>query len=123
VTPCQDYLLDLEGTPRALMEQLAGRILQFPEVVCKIRYRIPFFYRHSWVCYLNPVKGGGVELAFLYGHQLTDPFGLLEARGRKMVKGIRLYELAQLPGEPLEELIAEALILDDTLRQERSGKK
>jgi hypothetical protein len=28
----------------------------------KIRFKIPFYYRKSWVCYLNSTKQGNIDL-------------------------------------------------------------
>ena len=31
-----------------------------PAIHSKLRFKIPFYYLHSWFCYLNPLKKGGV---------------------------------------------------------------
>lgn len=113
MTDCTSFLLDLEGNQRRLIESLLDRISLYPSVSCKLRYKIPFFYCRSWFCYLNPIKGDGVELAFIYGNEMADPTGLLQARGRKQVMGVYLYDLSDLSEETLDLLIAEALVVDE----------
>jgi hypothetical protein len=113
MSSCQNYLLDLEGRQRQIAEILSEQFLAFPGIQCRIRFRIPFFYQHSWICYLNPVKNEDIELAFIYGNRLTDPEALLQAHGRKQVKGIRLYRVHELPLEAIQVLFSEALLLDE----------
>lgn len=84
--PCEDYLFKLEGTQRQIVESLSNVLLSFPNTSCKIRWGIPFFDYKKWVCYINPTKDGNVDLTFLQANKFDDPTGLLEARGRKMVK-------------------------------------
>ncbi len=117
MSACQDYLFDLEGRQRQIAEILSEQFLAFPGIQCRIRFRIPFFYQHSWICYLNPVKNEGIELAFIYGYRLADPEGLLQAHGRKQVKGVRLYRVTELPLESIQILFSEALLLDEILKR------
>lgn len=84
--PCEDYSLKLEGKQRQIVESLSSVLLSFPNTSCKIRWGIPFFDYKKWVCYINPTKDGNVDLTFLQANKFEDPTGLLEARGRKMVK-------------------------------------
>ena len=81
----------------------------------KISYKIPFYYSKSWICYLNPLKTGPVELAFTRGNELSNVQGLLQSKGRKQVRGIDLQDLSALTLEPLEEIIHEAILLDETI--------
>jgi hypothetical protein len=81
----------------------------------RIRYRIPFYYRHSWICYLNPVQNEGVELAFTRGNELSNAQGLLRSAGRKQVYGIVLCDPADVSGDALLEVLNEALLLDETV--------
>ncbi len=62
-----DYILEFEGTVKEVMLQLHDFILSHPEMYSKISYGIPFYYRKSWICYLNPRKNKSVELAFIRG--------------------------------------------------------
>ncbi|MEL6668817.1 MAG: DUF1801 domain-containing protein [Bacteroidota bacterium] len=80
----------------------------------KIRFKIPFYFNRSWVCYLNPIKQGGIELAFLRGRELSNVQGLLVSKGRKQVYGIDCYSLAEIPREAIYEIIQEAILLDES---------
>lgn len=83
----------------------------------KMRYKIPFYDHKSWVCYLNPVKNGGVELAFVRGNQLSNDQGLLQANNRKQIRGITMFKVAEIPEREILEIVQEALILDESLKR------
>jgi len=106
------YIAEREGEQRLVLDYLYQLLVSEPGVTAKIRYKIPFFYRRSWVCYTNP-REGGIELAFLNGHLLSNVQGLLQARGRKMVKGVVFHRLADIPEAALLEVIQEAFLLDE----------
>lgn len=63
------------------------------DLFCKIKYKIPFYYQKSWICYVNPVKYSGIELCFMKANKLTNEQGLLESKGRKYVAGITMYTI------------------------------
>ena len=92
-----------------LLDQL---LMDFPGVTSKLRYKIPFYDKKSWICYLNPIKKSGVELAFVRGNELSNQQGILDFKGRKQVAGIEIFDSKHLPLDELREIINEALILD-----------
>jgi hypothetical protein len=79
----------------------------------KMRYKIPFYFGKSWICYVNPIKGDGVELAFLKGRQLSEKHAVLDRRERKMVAGIYIYDIDEVPWDELEAVMEDALVLDE----------
>ena len=107
------YLSDLASPQQEMMDYLHQLITSYPEVTAKIRYKIPFYYRRSWICYLNPTKDKGVELAFTRGNELSNEQGLLDARGRKQVSGVVFYQLRDIPEAVLHEVLQEAFLLDE----------
>lgn len=111
----QHYIDELDPVPGAIMHQLHLSLLNNPGVVAKIRYRVPFYFRKSWFCYLNPIKQNGVELAFIRGRELSNQEGILLAKDRKMVRGIELFRADDIPWESVNSIIQEALILDETI--------
>ncbi len=111
--PCTDYMLDIDEPAQGIMLHLHHLITQFPEVTGKIRYRIPFYYRKSWICYLNPLPRGQVELAFTRANELSNEQGLLDFRGRKQVAGIVFSAVEEIPEETLMEVLSEAILLDE----------
>ncbi len=121
----QLYILEKEGAQKALLQYFHQMLSGQPGVVSKIRYKIPFYYRKSWVCYLNLVKNGGIELAFLRGNELSNEQGLLDFRGRKQVGGIIFYKLDEIPEEGVMEIVQEALLLDEEMSyaSKRNKKK
>lgn len=110
-----DYIAGLAGVQKALMEQLHLMLTEEFDLEPKLRYGIPFYFRRSWICYLNPLKDSKVELAFLRGNELSNAQGLLEAKNRKMVKGVELSDLKSLPARLLAEIIHEAILVDETI--------
>lgn len=113
MTAVEFFILEQEGQQRKILEQLHDLFTSFPEITSKIRYRIPFYYHKSWICYLNPTKDGGIELAFTRGNELSNEQGLLESKGRKQVCGITFYQSKDIDEDLLAEIFQEALILDE----------
>ncbi len=117
------FIYQHDNPQRAILEYLHERISSLPEVTAKIRYKIPFYYRKSWFCYLNPTKDGGVELAFTRGNELSNEQGLLASKGRKQVYGVTFYSLKDIPEDTLFEVLTEALVLDETVKYASKRKK
>lgn len=113
MSPTEAYITELPDNQRLIMQYLHGLLMSFPQVTTKIRYKIPFYDRKSWVCYLNPVKNNGVELCFLKGSELSNEQGILEPTDRKMVRGIKYYKPEAINVKLLREVINEAIILDE----------
>ena len=79
----QDYIDSRPENQRAIMTSLDQLILEYPKVISKLRYKIPFYYQKSWICYLNPIRDQGVELVFIRANELSNEQGILDAKGRK----------------------------------------
>jgi hypothetical protein len=94
-----------------------------PHAQEKISYKIPYFYFYGHLCYLNPA-GEGVDLSFTKGFGLDDENKLLESRGRKQVKSITFYSVAELEEheEEVRRLLNEAAILNE-YQYKRKKKK
>jgi hypothetical protein len=113
----EEYILDLPAPQRNIMQHLHELLLSYPEVSCKIRYKIPFYDRNSWVCYLNPIKNNGVELAFIHANELSNEQGLLDFKDRKQVAGMSLYKLDDIPTLEVHEILQEAFLVDEELHK------
>ena len=109
-----EFMDQKDGKLREILLFLHDLMTSYDGVSCKIRYKIPFYYKNSWICYTNPQKDDSVELVFLRANEMEDPTGLLEDRGRKQVAGLIIDELDQIP-DSLTEVIAIALQLDTTV--------
>lgn len=112
MTPVEHFIYQQEGKQREILAFLHEHLLTYPGMEAKLRYKIPFFYRKTWICYTNPLKGDAIELVFVRGNELSNIQGLLEARGRKQVRGVVCKEVENIPVATLTEVIQEALILD-----------
>ncbi len=109
----EDYIYRHEGEQRAVLLYLDQLFTRTLNLKSRLRYRIPFYDGQSWICYLNPLKKGAVELAFIRGNELSNAQGLLEARGRKQVRGLILDRVSDIPEDLLYEVIQEAILLDE----------
>jgi hypothetical protein len=107
-----DYIDGLAPPEQAIVDYLCHLFVAYPGVRLQLKHRIPFICGRSWICYLNALKKGGVELAFIRGQAMDDPFGMLQSRGRKMVRGVAFLTLEAIPEEPVRVLFESALLLD-----------
>lgn len=110
---CLNFIHQYPNPQKEAMLYLHELITGFPGVTDKITYKIPFYYRKSWLCYLNPTKNNAVELGFTRGAELSNEQGLLQAKGRKQVSSITFASVKQIPHEILLEILQEALLLDE----------
>ena len=115
MTEVEEYIYNLEGTQREIMLYFHKLLSVELNLTDRIRFKVPFYYRKSWICYLNPTKNNTVEFAFVRGNELSNSNGLLESKGRKQVLSIEVTNLSKLPFSELSEIIQEAIILDDTI--------
>jgi hypothetical protein len=111
----EEYINGFEGDRLEVMRYLHDLMMDQPGISCKISFKIPFYYRNSWICYIYPQKKGGIEFVFTRGHELSNDQGLLDAKGRKEVAGIMLKKLNDIPQQGLLEVIQEAILLDESV--------
>ncbi len=109
----EDFILQFSGNQQAILEYFHQLFTNELQLTDKLRYKIPFYYGKSWICYLNPKKGEKIELAFLRGNELSNVQGLLSNKGRKMVSGIEFTSVAEIPTDAINEIIQEAIYLDE----------
>ena len=110
----EDFIYRYEDDQREVMLYLHELLLDL-NLTAKIQYKIPFYYGKSWICYLNPGKKGEIEFAFPRGSELSNSQGLLESKGRKLVRSMELRTLTDIPGEAVYEILQEAILLDETV--------
>ncbi|OWY20523.1 DUF1801 domain-containing protein [Sphingobacteriales bacterium UPWRP_1] len=113
MSDCVDFIYGYPSPQREVMLYLHRLFTGFPGVVGKITYKIPFYYRKTWVCYLNPTKSGAIELGFTRGAELQNENGLLNAKGRKQVSSVTYASVADINEEALLQVLQEALLLDE----------
>ncbi len=112
----QEFIMQQQDEQRDILLYLDALISAYPGITSKIRYKIPFYDGKSWICYLNPLKKGGIELVFLRGNELSNEQGILDAKGRKQVRGISCHRLEDIPEEAVREILEEAILLDETVK-------
>lgn len=100
-----DNELELAVTLRDWLLRLDANISE------RLRYGIPFFDYHGWMCYINPLKDGGIDFCFLDGMLIERHGHLLDARGRKTVKSLVLKSPDDLNFDVLHPLMQEAMQL------------
>jgi hypothetical protein len=116
MTEVETFLSELDGIQAETALYLHQQIMSYPGVLCKLRYKIPFYDRKHWVCYINPLNNNKLELVFLRGSELIDFDGTLQPRGRKMVKGIIFDGFQTISFDLLHAIIQEALNLDEKVK-------
>ncbi len=119
----EDFIYDYEGSQGEIMLYIHKLLSDDLNLTDKLRFKIPFYYRKSWICYLNPIKNGSVEFAFVRGNELSNSKGLLDSKGRKQVCSIELTKKSELPIKELTEIIQEAILLDETVPYASKRKK
>lgn len=117
MNPVELYIYEKEGNHKQILEFLHFWILSLDsEIYPKLKYGIPFYYKKSWICYLNPTNDGRVEIAFTRANELIENASLLEFGIRKQVAGIMITDIESLPLEDLNTIMTEALVIDETVR-------
>lgn len=119
----ENYTAALTPAQSALMELLHREICGLPGIVMKERYKLPFYYGRSWICYLNPIKKEGIELAFTRGNELSNPHGILEHRSRKQIAGIICMDIKNLPLDFIRDTLFEAIELDRSTPYRHPAKR
>lgn len=112
----EEFIYRYEGKTREIMLFMHEHIMQY-NLQPKISFRVPFYYGKRWVCYMNPKKSGNVDFAFCRGNEMSDGGGIIDRKGRAIIASIELDDLRSIPLESLDQLLQEAILLDQTVPQ------
>lgn len=123
MTEVEDFIYQYEDDQRKVMLFLHNWLTNDLNLTGKIRFNIPFYYGKSWICYLSPTKNGTTEFAFVRGNELSNEQGLLDNKGRKQVYSIEFRNVKEIPQQTLNEIIHEAILLDELKPYEFKRKK
>ena len=123
MTAVEDFIYQYEGNQRELLLYFHHLLTTDLNLEDKIRFKIPFYYGRSWICYLNPTKDGKIEFAFVRGNELSNSQGILDSKGRKQVYGVEIYDTKDINEELILEVMHEAILLDETTPYESKNKK
>lgn len=99
----------------AIMMMLHRLITAHPKMQYKISYKIPMYSLKKWVCYVNPIKKGGVEVVFVRATELSNESGILDFKKRKWMAGITYQHVEDIDELVLNEVLQEAFLLDETV--------
>lgn len=112
-----DFLPPNEFT---IVEHLRSIIFEeLPDCKEKLAYNVPFYYRHSRICFIWPASvpwGGvddGVALGFCKGNLLSDEIGYLEKQDRKEVRTKTFTSEKQIERDLLRSYLLEAKKIDE----------
>jgi len=110
----EDYIFELKDEQRQIAAYLHDLFISNYQLTANIKYAIPFYFKKTWICYLNPIKKNGIELVFIRARELKDSNHLLDFKKRKMAAGLSFYSLVEINEAVLKTILENALILDDT---------
>ena len=104
-----DYIESQDKSLKPLLIHLRKVImLAHSNIREKIAWSLPFFYSCDYLCYLSiSKKTKGIEVCFVKGFHLNNDSGLLDAKDRKLVKGITFTSLVDY--EEKEDVFLEIL--------------
>lgn len=125
MTAVEDFIYQYEGNQQEILLYFHNLLTNELNLVDKIRFKVPFYYGKSWVCYLNPTKEGKIEYAFVRGNELSNAQGLLHNKGRKQVYSVEFEKISDIPVSTINEILQEAILLDETTpyQSKRKSKK
>jgi len=109
----EEYILQFTGAKREIMLFFHGLFIEDYKLKPKISFKIPMYYRNTWVVYLNSDNRKGVELAFTNGHEFDINSPLIESKGRKLVRSAEFESLNEIPYQNIKTLMKEAIRIDD----------
>ncbi len=115
MNPVEQYIYEQENSVQELMVILYDICVNDFGLEPKIKFKIPFFYGASWVCYINKLKKGGIEFCFVNANKFHDPSGLLLYQNRKQVAGIIYHKSKEINLESLFSILQKATEYDQTL--------
>ncbi|UTW61244.1 DUF1801 domain-containing protein [bacterium SCSIO 12741] len=110
----EDWIYGYDGNQREIMLFFHHMLTKDFNLIEKMKFKLPFYYGKSWICYLSPTSNDSVELAFTRGNELSNHQQILESKGRKQVYSIELKDLKSIPLTPIQEVLQEALVLDES---------
>ena len=117
------YMDALSGPKREITFLLHDWLTMIFDLKAKYRFKIPFYYQNTWICYLNPIKKDGIEFNFVRARELSLHQGILDFKKRVMVAGVSLYTTKDIPLASLSEIVEEAILLNATMPYTFKKKK
>lgn len=102
-----------------------------PECIEKLSYNVPFYKKHSTVCFIWPssvtwgdnMKQRGVRFGFSNGYLLTDEIGYLDKGSRKQVYWRDFFSVKEINVNLLKAYIFEAAVIDEELNRKKNPSR
>lgn len=107
-----EFISDYSKKQQAIILRLHRDLIDL-NLRSEYKFKLPFYYKRSWICYLNPTKQDTVELAFTRGNELSNAYDFLEKKGRRQVYGIEIINVKDCSMEGVISTIHEAILLDE----------
>lgn len=127
-----DDLLAFLPKDELIVVELLRKLIFYciPDVEEKISYNVPFYKRHSNICYIWPssvqwgnVKHTGVQFGFNKGYLMNDDIDYLEKGNRKQVYWKIFHSLKEIDIELLKAYIFEAAFVDEDASRKKKKMK
>jgi len=109
----EEFTENLNEEQKAIVMSLHALIIENPGIQLKKKFKLPFYYRKTWICYFFMMKDGRVEWAFTRGNELSNEDGFLSSRGRKQVMSKEFGKVSEIDFSKARALIQEAILLDE----------
>lgn len=123
----EELLTFLPEDERKITELLRKLVFHcVPDIEEKISYNVPFYKRHSNICYIWPssvqwgnVKNTGVQFGFNKGYLMHDDINYLEKGNRKQVYWKTFYSVKEIDTDLLKAYIFEAVLVDEKTKKQK----
>ncbi|PKL85427.1 MAG: hypothetical protein CVV22_07660 [Ignavibacteriae bacterium HGW-Ignavibacteriae-1] len=110
----EEFIESFDGNQREVIQIIHNLMIEIPGIDPKIRFKVPFYYRKTWVCYMNPIKGNAVELCFVRAKELDYSKKYLTFGKRVQVGGIMMTKPDKIDLPLIGLIVEEALALDES---------
>ena len=125
-----DFLEYLPETELKLVQALRKIVLDcIPFAQEKLAYNVPFYYRHTRICFIWPATvpwgavAQGVALGFCRGNLLSDEIYFLEKGSRHEVYCKVFTDVREIDTDLLKAYLFEAVEIDDQLHRQKKARK
>ncbi|MEC3965231.1 DUF1801 domain-containing protein [Flagellimonas halotolerans] len=111
MNPAEDYILNQPEPFKSILIQLQVLVeTTVPELRLDFKYRLPFYYLNDRpFCYFNASrKKGHVDMCLWNSAHLTVHLDKLVTDGRKVMKSLRYFNMDEIDGKIVVELLREA---------------
>lgn len=120
-----DFLPENELEVVEFLRQLIFECL--PDCTEKLAYNVPYYYRHSRICFLWPAsvpwgnvkQRGAVRMGFAKGHLIQDESGYFQKGDRKQVSWRDFTSPQEVDVDLLKTYIFEAAAIDENTKSKK----